>query len=199
MRGTNTDLESIRRAQIITAAISKISEVGIAGVTMDDIAAAAGLSKGGIAHYFSSKDELFKSAFKEFFTRIFRRSKATMERHAAPLQKLLSFDWLYDEGDPDVGVGYPLLFDFMSLAVRDRECREIFQWWVNGWIDLLREAIVEGQARGMFTGLDPESTARTISSIYQGIAERWYIDRESQTTEWAVKSYTESITRLLGV
>jgi hypothetical protein len=28
---------------------------------------------------------------------------------------------------------------------------------------------------------------------------RWYLDRESHPTEWAIKSFTESITRLMGV
>ncbi len=87
---TNTDLEALRRPQIVQAALLAISELGIANVTMDDIARAAGLSKGGVAHYFSGKDALCKEAFREFFSRIFQRSRETMDA-AAPAGKLLSF------------------------------------------------------------------------------------------------------------
>ncbi len=194
----NAELESIRKSQIITAAIAMIAEAGISNVTMDDIAEASGMSKGGIAHYFSSKDALFKAAFKEFFDRIFIRSKETMDRYAEPMDQLLSFSWLYDRSDPDSEIGYPLLFDCMSMAVHDEGYRNLFHEWVDNWITLLKAAITAGQSRGMFAGLDPESTARAISSIYHGIAVRWYLDKNFHPTAWAVESFTHSITRLLG-
>jgi len=193
------DLEEIRREQIIMAALRKISEVGIYNVTMDEIAKEAGLSKGGIAHYYPSKETLCKEAFKYFFERIFKRSKDTMSTHSDPRDKILSFGWLYDWTDPEVNMGYQLLFDFTSMSVRDEECRKIYHDWVDSWIILLKEAINEGIEQGIIKDIDPEYIARSISAIYHGIAMRWYLDRGSHPTEWAIKSFTESITRLLGV
>ena len=189
----------IRKTQILEAAFRKFSQVGTYNATLDDIAEEAGMSKGGIAYYYSSKDGLVKEVFKEFFERIFLRSKETMEQYTEPMDKLLSFSWLYDSNDPDVNPGYQLLFDFMSMAVRDEECRRIYHEWVNGWIILLKKALIEGIEQGKFKDIDPDSTARSISSIYHGIAMRWYLDRDSHPTEWAIISFTESITRLMGV
>ena len=123
------ELEAIRKAQILEAALKTISASGYANVTMDDLCRAAGLSKGGLAHYYRSKNELFIAVFKEFFERIFQRSKQTMELNENSVDKLLSFDWLYDRNDPGVNVGYPVLFDCMSLAVREKEYGSLFHDW----------------------------------------------------------------------
>ena len=146
----NIALETIRKPQIIEATIRKISDVGFSNVTMEDIAREAGLSKGGIAHYFSSKESLFKEAFRAFFDRIFQRGRETMDRFDDPLDKLLSFVWLYDRDDPDLYTGYPLHFDCMALAARDREYRGIFHEWVDNWIALLSEALEQGVSSGKY-------------------------------------------------
>jgi AcrR family transcriptional regulator len=194
----NADLEAIRKAQIIDAALRTIAERGCANVTMDDICKAAGLSKGGLAHYYKSKTELFKAVFLEFFQRIFLRSDLTMSAFDDPLEQLLSFDWLYNARDPDVETGYPILYDFMSMAVHDQCYRDIFRDWVNNWVKLLKKAIELGQTLGRFRNVDPESTARTISAIYQGMATRWYLAQSEHPTEWAVDSVRRSITGLLN-
>jgi AcrR family transcriptional regulator len=194
----NFTLETIRKPQIIEATIRKISDVGFSNVTMEDIAREAGLSKGGIAHYFSSKESLFKEAFRAFFDRIFQRGRETMDQFDDPLDKLLSFVWLYDRDDPDLYTGYPLHFDCMALAARDREYRGIFHEWVDNWIALLSEALGQGVSSGKYIINDIEEVARTISAIYHGIALRWFLDSESHSSEWAVESLNGAITHLMS-
>jgi AcrR family transcriptional regulator len=192
------ELEAIRKAQILEAGLKTIAERGCANVTMDDICRAAGLSKGGLAHYYRSKNALFKSVFEEFFDRIFQRGRDTMARFADPLDQVLSFDWLYDVDNPDMAIGYPLLLDFMAISVHDAEYREIFHNWVGNWVTLLSAALAEGIQRGQFKNMDPEGTARTISAIYQGVAVRWYLDPKAHSTAWATTSFQNAIRRLLA-
>ncbi|MBI5552344.1 MAG: TetR/AcrR family transcriptional regulator [Desulfobacterales bacterium] len=192
------ELEAIRKKQILEAGLIAISERGSANVTMDDICQAAGLSKGGLAHYYRSKKDLFKAVFQYFFERIFQRSEATMAQYKHPLDRVLSFDWLYNRDDPTVNVGYPLLFDIMAISVRDTEHRAIFHDWIDNWVGLLKEALEQGIAEGTFKNLDdPEATARAISAIYQGIGARWYLDSEAHSREWAVSSFKKAIRGLL--
>jgi AcrR family transcriptional regulator len=192
------ELEAIRKKQILEAGLTAISQRGSANVTMDDICQAANLSKGGLAHYYRSKKELFKAVFHYFFERIFQRSEAAMAQFDHPLDKLLAFDLLYNRDDPTVNIGYPLLFDIMSLGVRDTEYREIFHDWIGNWVGLLKEALEQGLAEGTFRDLqDPEATARTISAIYQGIGARWYLDSEAHSREWAISSFQKAIRGLL--
>ena len=55
---THLDKSLQRRVQIGKAAASVFNKKGYLETNMDDIAAAAKLSKGGLYHYFSSKDEI---------------------------------------------------------------------------------------------------------------------------------------------
>ena len=192
------ELEAIRKAQIIEAGMQAIAQRGCANVTMDDICKTAGLSKGGLAHYYRSKNELFKAVFTAFFEHIFQRSRETMTGHEGPLEKLLSFDWLYDADNPDMGTGYPLLFDFMAIAVHDGDYRDIFHDWIGHWVELLSGALQQGLDQGQFRSLNPRDTARTISAIYQGIATRWYLDPQAHSREWAVASFQKAIRGLLA-
>ncbi len=80
---------------------------------------------------------------------IFLRSKNTVKEIDDPIDKLVSFVWLYNWDDPDVFTGYPILFDFMSIASRDEDYREIFISWVNSWIDLLKDALKEAKEKGI--------------------------------------------------
>ena len=193
----NVELEAIRKTQIIDAALRTSAERGCANVTMDDICKTAGLSKGGLAHYYKSKNDLFKAAFQEFFQRIFIRGDETMSTFDDPLEQILSFEWLYDPQDPDVDTGYPILYDFMSIAVHDEEYREIFSDWIDNWVKLLKKAILLGQSQSRYVNVDAEFAARTISAIYQGIATRWYLARSEHSTQWAVESLKRSVKGLL--
>lgn len=192
------ELEEIRKKQILDAALLTISRNGYAKATMADIAKAAGLSKGGLAHYFKSKNDLFKSAFKEFFNRIFTRVRAESDEIADPMEKLLGFENLFDLSEPDVGLGYPLLFDCMSVAVRDPEYGALFSQWIDNWVVLLANALRSGQEKGIFTGFEPEPLARTISAIYQGIATRWFLAPKAHSREWAINSFRQSIKSLMA-
>ena len=192
------ELDAIRKSQILQAALKTIAANGCANVTMADICKAAGLSKGGLAHYYRSKRDLFLAAFREYFQQVFQRSRETMATCEDPLDKLLSFDWLYDREDPDARLGYPVLFDFMSIAVHDEAYKKLFHEWVENWLSLLKAAIVQGQTRGRFKHIEPEAAARGISAIYQGVATRWFLAPELHSTQWAVDTARRSIVGLLN-
>jgi AcrR family transcriptional regulator len=197
---SNQALETIRKSQIMAAALSALSELGIQGVTLDHVAKAAGLSKGGVTHYFSSKDSLFKEAFKYFFEGIFQRGRENMARYEDPLDQLLSFDWLFDWDDPQIHLGFRLMSDCMALATHDEEIRLIFYDWIENWVVLLSGAIEQGVADGRFNLEDDvPNTARAISAVYQGLVTRWYLARETHSTEWALRSLKKTVLSLLEI
>lgn len=192
------ELEAIRKAQILEAGLKTIAARGCAAVTMEDICRAAGMSKGGLAHYYKSKKELFKAVFREFFERVFKRSRETMARFPDPLERILSFDWLYNMEDSDAVLGYPLLYDLMSMAVHDEEYRSIFHEWVERWVTMLGEALREGVEKGIFKELDVDGVARSISAVYQGVANRWFLDHEAHSGQWAVETFRRGIMGVLA-
>ncbi len=191
-------IDDIRRNQILQAAMATLASSGSANVTMEDIATACGLSKGGLAHYYPSKSELFMAVFVSFFDGIFERSCRHMLQADHPLEKLLSFTWLFDRDDPDCQVGYPLLFDCMALAVHDEAYRRLLFSWFGNWVKLLQNVIEEGQKQGLFVGIAAESAAMAISAVYQGVATRWYFAPETHDSRWAVEACRKAIEGIVG-
>jgi TetR/AcrR family transcriptional regulator, fatty acid metabolism regulator protein len=63
-----TFTEAARRAQIIECAIETLATLGYAQASLAHIAQRAGISKGVIVYYFSSKEELFAQVLKEIYT-----------------------------------------------------------------------------------------------------------------------------------
>ena len=191
------ELEIIRKKQILDAAINQIAAHGSAKIKMDDIAKASKLSKGGIAHYFSSKDDILTNAFKSYFDFIFQTVKDEALKYDDPREILSGFTPLYDRNSPEIETAYPVLLDFMAAAVHNSIYRKIFQDWVDKWIEILKGAIDEGIKRGIFKNIDSRHVAQTISAIYQGIATRWFLCNESHSSEWAIQSFKSAIQGVL--
>lgn len=201
------ELEEIRKNQILAAAVKCLAKDGCANVTLADVAAAAGLSKGGLTHYYPSKEELFKAAFHEFFHRVFERFEHILAEVPDPRERLFSFELLFDPtepateiGDPDVSVvevGYPLLYDCMYLAAHNPEYKVLFGEWVDEWIRFLKTALDDCVAAGLYGPMDTDSVARTISAIYQGVATRWFLAPAKHPARWANESCRQAIQGLL--
>lgn len=186
-------MKSIRKEEIMKAALTVISERGSANVTLDDIAKASGFSKGGITYYYASKEALTRDVFEHFFTYIWERAYLELHKNMTSLDKLLSFVWLYDRKDDQTKKIYPLLFDILVLATYNDEYRDVFRNWVHNWVNIAVEIIEEGNSTGEFQVDDVEGAAQLISATAQGIGIRWYLDQEHHTTEWAVKAFQQAV------
>jgi hypothetical protein len=86
----------------------------------------------------------------------------------------------------------------MAEACHKESYRALFHEWVNNWVELLKNAIIEGNNAGIFNCSDPDATAKAISAVYHGLAVRWYLDRDSHSTQWAITSFTDAINGLLS-
>jgi TetR/AcrR family transcriptional regulator, transcriptional repressor of bet genes len=58
-------LSDIRRAELRRAAFEVLQTQGLAGATLERVAAHAGASKGIVLHYFANKQELFEQVMRE--------------------------------------------------------------------------------------------------------------------------------------
>lgn len=54
-----------RREQLISAAFETIGEVGLAGITLSQVAKEAGMSTGIVSHYFGDKDGLLQATMRK--------------------------------------------------------------------------------------------------------------------------------------
>jgi AcrR family transcriptional regulator len=76
------------KGEILGAAIRLFTRKGYVNTSMDDIAEAVGLTKGGLYHYVGKKEDLLTDIHDEFFDAFFARMSAAVESAASPRDKL---------------------------------------------------------------------------------------------------------------
>ena len=82
------------KKRIFEAALTIFTDKGYVGTTMDDVIAAAGVSKGSIYWHFDSKQELFSELFEYFFEGIRESYAAALAGEegeggdAAPMERM---------------------------------------------------------------------------------------------------------------
>lgn len=72
-----------RREQLISAAFETISEVGLAGVTLSQVAKEAGMSTGIVSHYFGDKGGLLQATMRQILRDLHQATLACRARAAA--------------------------------------------------------------------------------------------------------------------
>ena len=88
MATRNPEKEEKRKIQIIQAAYDVIASKGYNNFTIDDIAHQAGLSKGGVLHYFKTKDDILIHLLEKIYTLIEKYIKKRSEKYKTPEKKL---------------------------------------------------------------------------------------------------------------
>ncbi|MGE0725407.1 MAG: TetR/AcrR family transcriptional regulator [Alphaproteobacteria bacterium] len=78
-----------RPTEIVAAAVQAFAAKGFAATRLDDVAAGAGVSKGTLYRYFSSKEELFKAVVREFLVPRIEQAEAIAAATDAPTTDLL--------------------------------------------------------------------------------------------------------------
>lgn len=83
-----TRISDIRRAELRRAAFDVLQREGMAGSTLEKVAAQAGASKGIVLHYFANKQELFEHAMREANARLKEAVVTRLNRAKTPRGRL---------------------------------------------------------------------------------------------------------------
>ncbi len=78
-----------RPAELTAAALELFVERGYSATRLDDVAARAGVSKGTLYLYFSSKEELFKAVVREGLLPVIERGERLSEEHTGSAGDLI--------------------------------------------------------------------------------------------------------------
>ena len=111
------------RARVLEAAAGVVAERGLAGASLDQVAAAAGFTKGAVYSNFASKDELFLALLEHSSARRIEAVEDALGRARDVPEALGAV--AAELGRPDAG-GQLLLVEFWQRAVRDPEVRAAF-------------------------------------------------------------------------
>ncbi len=83
-----TPISEIRRKELRRAAFDVLQTEGLAGATLEKVAARAGASKGIVLHYFANKQELFEQVMREANAALRGVVVARMEKSRSAKERL---------------------------------------------------------------------------------------------------------------
>jgi AcrR family transcriptional regulator len=76
------------RRQVLDAAIATLAERGLASTSIQDIADAAGMSKGAVHYHFESKDELLQHVLGRCCESVEQRVRAVFDEPGSPMDRV---------------------------------------------------------------------------------------------------------------
>jgi AcrR family transcriptional regulator len=157
-----------RPDEIADAGLRLFSARGYLNVSVDDIARAAGVTKGAVYHHFGGKEDLLVAAVDRHFQRTFDRAGAGKplapgETVTQRLQALLWAGWQFWHSVEFQGL-FRLVLGEAGAAVPAVRERFLSEGPHRGW-KVLGALITDGQRTGEFRrDLDPTRAARLIAS-----------------------------------
>lgn len=152
-----------RPQELLAAALDHFVERGFAATRLDDVARAAGVSKGTLYLYFSSKEELFKAVVRESVIPMLGEAEDMLGQFtgtSAELLRLLMTTWWEKIGNTKLSGLTKLM---IGEAGNFPELAHFYQEEVIDRSDKLVTAMLErGIARGEIRQLDTAIAARIL-------------------------------------
>ncbi len=166
----NEQIRSVRREQILEAALTLYLQLGFHGTDMDAIASEAGLAKGLLYYYFKTKRDLFAALYTRMLNKAdaFSAQLFSDTRGQSPVDRLMRYTHgLFCEGEDNLRLmRFCIRIPFDAYAVFGPE------GWREGVrkSDVHRRALTEIMAQGMVQGAipaaDPSLAANSFWSVF---------------------------------
>lgn len=162
--------EQTRREQILTAARSCFIERGYHPTRMEDIASAAGLSKGGVYFHFDSKREVFDTLVQEEFD----QSMAFLEKVSGqdqPIeQKMLEIATHYVEYFRSAKDAPRFFLVMGEMALRDEVLAKRLLEMQTVFITTASRLVDQGKTEGVLReDIDSVAVSAILKSVLDGV------------------------------
>jgi AcrR family transcriptional regulator len=171
---------AFRTQEILAAARQLLDQHGLEAMTMEEIAAAAGVAKGTLYLYFQSKDDLIQALITMVGKNILKDLEAALQAPGAPPEKLKGIVTVLLEYLNRERVLFPI---YARELLRGRqESREGFwrhyQELEERFVTLVTDLFAEGIAAGQFIPANP----RLLTFLIRGLvrATGYYQRAEGQ-------------------
>ncbi len=152
--------------QILLAAIKLLGTKGYANMSMNDIVAESGISKGGIYWHFKNKDAIIEAVFVSILDAqlaFIEAQLAGTDPATDKLRRIFGITHLVGEEST------PPPLEFYALAARDAALMEQVRRYVHVYQERIAQVIQQGIDSGEFASVDPRMTALNLLSILEGV------------------------------
>lgn len=173
--------EGMMKDAIFEATVAVLSEHGVGGMTMDRVAAAAGVAKGSLYRYFRSKRELLEFVHEKLLDPLARNLEALVAADRPAVEKLADHLRVVLEHVAQNVQVHKLLFQddaaYRLIRSSDRRSLEVAAQW-------LAEIFRQGMEEGIFRSGNPSQFASMYLGLCRGILEgQPELDRPEQREE----------------
>lgn len=169
-RLTRAERREQTRALLLEAAARVFAARGLDGATVDDVAAAAGFTKGAVYSHFGSKDELFLAMLEGRYSENMAELERLLDEPGDPGQHARAAGREFEaeaRADPDWQRVY---LEAMLRAMRDDGFRSAFAKRHREMHDRLSATLARRlQREGVTPVVPPERLAVVISALANGI------------------------------
>lgn len=157
-----------RKEDIFAAALLFFNERGYAETSLSIIAERAGISKGGMFHYFRTKRELFLELFLYKVRQYSEQLRSLLHQEDSPEQRLKILmqeaGQLLEKNEPF----YRFCLEFLSMGARDHEIRKVMTDFYKDTIKIFQLIVNEGIDTGKFKPIDSQKVARILYFVVMG-------------------------------
>jgi len=160
------------REYLLQAAAQVFAERGFHGASLDQVAAAAGFTKGAVYSNFKNKEDLFLALLEAAREREMDALHATLEASDIPPEaRLPDFVTLIRDQTKDLGDNWDILYhEFALYAMRNQAAREKLAEFEAVSIAEVADLLSAERAREGFAPLEnPEHLAKIIVALFRGI------------------------------
>jgi TetR/AcrR family transcriptional regulator, fatty acid metabolism regulator protein len=179
MRTANLDGEALspKEAHLVRSAYKVMGEKGMGGLSLQDVADEAGVSKAILPYYFSSKENLILLTMRWVLARVAERIRAAISGAASAQDKVSAMvDAIFVGPESNRGF-YLVFFGFLGYAARNDRFGDVgatFHEICNG---LYAEVVMAGQEEGAFARRDPREAAAVVRAMVDGLFIQWIQDK----------------------
>ncbi len=166
-----------RRAQLVDATLSAISQHGLSRTTVGRVARIARLSPGIVNFYFTSKDQLLLATLRhvaeEFDSRLRAAVSGAQGEPARALERLIDACFAPDISDPrKVAVWYA----FWGESGARKEYLELCGDKDRAYLDTIRELCRALRARGAYPDVDEDAVACGLAGMIENLWQDILVD-----------------------
>jgi AcrR family transcriptional regulator len=142
-----------KRREIAAAAMSVFAERGFEATSVREVAEKAGIGKGTIYEYFSSKEEIIAASVQMWMESMIEEVESIVVRIQEPEQKLITYvntmvdSFLSDDRIPSLILS---ILQFFLMRLHDSAIGEVLQRMFLAGVDSISGILVEGMERGDF-------------------------------------------------
>lgn len=189
-------VEEFRIRSILDAAMKVIARKGVEGASMQEIAEAAGISKGTIYLYFQNQQELLERTAEFIFTSLREKVFAAFDSEGPFAERLrgllrVQFEFFREHKD--------FLGAYGALSADTAKCARLTKPGYQAYVQRFSKFLVEGVRGGELREVDPQRLAVFLTEGIAGVMFQRTGEKNPRSieeeVEWLASAILDGISR----